>query len=210
LIDWEAGIRSAFGKAVEQTIAKPEFVERAVQIYEDEERRIEKEHPHESYRSVLSKTAIAVAHEIGWNLKPLDSAFLAEELQNWTPFPDTNPALERLAKHHRLGILSNVDNDLIEGTMKHLNVKFDFLVTAENVRSYKPSFAHFEEARRIIGGKPWAHVAASQYHDIEPSLALGIPAFWVNRKGLRPHHDYSGRDVTVIRDLTGLVSILGS
>ena len=40
-------------------------------------------------------------------------AFLAESLPSWPPFPDTNAALERLARSGvRLGILSNVDDDL--------------------------------------------------------------------------------------------------
>ena len=43
----------------------------------------------------------------------------------------------------------------------------------ENVRSYKPAPAHFEEARKIIGERSWVHVAASWYHDIEPVVRLG-------------------------------------
>lgn len=208
LIDWESGIRRAFGKAVARVRANPELVERAVQLYEEEERRIEKEKPHLSYRNVLSKTVLSVAKRIGLNLKPSDDSFLAEDLPTWTPFPDTNPALELLSRRHRLGILSNVDNDLIAGTLKHLNARFDFLVTAENVRSYKPALAHFEEARRRVGRRTWAHVAASQYHDIQPALTLAIPSFWVNRKGLHPDQDYVGRGVTVVRDLRELADVL--
>jgi FMN phosphatase YigB (HAD superfamily) len=142
-------------------------------------------------------------------LKPPDSSFLAEDLPTWTPFPDTNPSLGALSRRHRLGILSNVDNDLIAGTLKHLNAKFDFLITAESVGSYKPALAHFEEAKRRIGGKTWAHVAASQYHDIQPALTLAIPAFWVNRKGVHPDPGLVGRDVTVVRDLRELANVLG-
>ena len=193
-----------------RTGGPPELAEQAAQLYEEEEREMEKEKPHLTYRKVLSKTALAVADRIGWNLTEPTASFLAEELPSWTPFPDTNPALEILAKKHRLGILSNVDNDLIAGTLKHLKSKFDYLITAENVGSYKPAFPHFEEARRIINGKSWAHVAASQYHDISPAIALGIPAFWVNRKGLRPDHQYSQTEVTVVDGLSDLVSTLCS
>src|SRR6266705_1200435 len=111
LIDWETGIRNAFRKAMTKTGAKPGLEAQALQLYEMEERRLEKETPHLMYRNVLSKTTLAVARKIGWQLTQADASFLANELPNWTPFHDTNPALERLAKTHSLGILSNIDND---------------------------------------------------------------------------------------------------
>ena len=59
---------------------------------------------------------------------------------------------------------------------------FDLVVTAQQVRSYKPDPAHFTECERRIGGKKgWVHVAASYYHDVEPCLKKKIPVIWVNR-----------------------------
>ena len=209
LIDWERGIRNAFRTAILKTGGDPGLESMASEAYEEEERRVEKEKPHLFYRDVLSKTSLAVARKIGWKLPEAESTFLARELPNWTPFPDTNPSLARLARKHTLGILSNVDNDLLAGTLKHITCPFDIKVTAENVRSYKPALGHFEEARRIIGDGRWVHVAASQYHDIAPAMQLGIKAVWVNRKNTRPDHDYSKRDVSVVTDLSQLVDLLG-
>ena len=210
LIDWETGIRRAFRKAMTETRAEPDLEARAFKLYEMEERRIEKETPPLLYRDVLSKTALAVARKIGWNLSKAEASFLADELPHWTPFPDTNPSLERLARRHTLGILSNVDNDLLTGTLKHFTRRFDIIVTAENVKSYKPAYGHFEEARRIIKDRPWVHVASSQYHDIEPALTIGIRAVWVNRKNEVPLHKYSELGVTEIGDLGQLALHLGS
>lgn len=183
------------------------LAERAVQLYELEERRIEKEGPYAPYRGILAKTALAVANKVDWNLTETDASFLADSLPGWTPFADTNLALDKLGRNRSLGILSNVDNDLISGTLKQLR-KFDFVITAERVQSYKPALAHFEEARRIIGSRSWAHVAASVYHDIQPATALGIPAFWVNRKNIRPEVKYPHTRVTEVKNLTELVSVL--
>ncbi|PYI94984.1 MAG: haloacid dehalogenase [Verrucomicrobia bacterium] len=210
LIDWETGIRRAFRKAMTETRAEPDLEARAFKLYEMEERRIEKETPHLLYRDVLSKTALAVAGKVRWRLSPAEASFLADGLPHWTPFPDTNPALERLARRHTLGILSNVDNDLLTGTLKHFTRRFDIIVTAENVKSYKPAYGHFEEARRIIKDRPWVHVASSQYHDIEPALALGIRAVWVNRKNDVPLHKYSELGIMQIGDLRQLALHLGS
>jgi len=210
LIDWEKGIRNAFHNAILKTGGDPGLEAKASEAYEEEERRVEKERPHLLYRDVLSKTSLAVARKIGWKLPESESTFLARELPNWTPFPDTNPSLARLVKNHTLGILSNVDNDLLSRTVRHFTSPFEIKVTAENIRSYKPAFGHFEEARRIIGDRRWVHVAGSQYHDIEPAVKLGIQAVWVNRKNAHPTRDYSEKQVSEVKDLTELVNRLDS
>jgi 2-haloalkanoic acid dehalogenase type II len=210
LIDWETGIRNAFHTAISRTRGRQGLESRAFELYEEEERRVEREKPHLLYRDVLSKTSLNVARKIGWKLPKSALSFIARQLPSWTPFPDTNPSLAKLSRKHTLGILSNVDNDLLAGTLKHLTSPFDIKVTAENVRSYKPAVGHFEEARRIIKDRRWVHVAASQYHDIEPAMQLGIKAVWVNRKNTRPDHDYSKKDVSVVKDLSQLTDLLSS
>ena len=209
LVDWESGIRNSFRRVMDRTGASLGLEERAVGLYEGEERRIERENPYQLYRQVLSKTALAVSRRIGWPLPEKDASFLARDLPNWAPFKDTNPALQRLAKDRVLGILSNVDNDLLAGTMKQLNARFDILVTAENLKSYKPAFAHFEKAHELVGGRNWVHVAGSQYHDIEPAATLGIRAIWVNRKGAKLLREYPEDQVSQVKDLSELADQLG-
>ena len=78
-------------------------------------------------------------------------------------------------------MLSNVDDDLLAGTLRHFEMEFDLLVTAEQVRSYKPAHGHFLKARELVRGLQWLHAAQSYFHDIEPACELGIPVVWVNR-----------------------------
>ena len=59
---------------------------------------------------------------------------------------------------------------------------FEIIVTAAQVRSYKPAPGHFLEARRRIGPARWLHAAQSWFHDVVPAHELGIPVAWVNRK----------------------------
>ena len=84
-------------------------------------------------------------------------------------------------------------------------MEFDLLITAEQVRSYKPAAAHFERARERIGQRPWLHVAQSQFHDIAPAQRLGIPAAWINR--LDEPRAASLRPVPTFADLTGLARL---
>jgi 2-haloalkanoic acid dehalogenase type II len=210
LIDWETGIRNAFHSAMLQTGASRDLESKAFELYEEEERKVEREKPHVLYRDVLSKTGLSVARKIGWSLPESESGFLARQLPGWLPFPDTNPSLARLSRGHTLGILSNVDNDLLAATIKHFTSPIDIRVTAENVRSYKPAPAHFEEARKVIGERSWVHVAASQYYDIEPAVRLGIRAVWVNRKNGQLNSHYPKTGVLEVKDLAQLAKLLES
>jgi 2-haloalkanoic acid dehalogenase type II len=181
LIDWEAGIGGWFEKAAARDGRSLDLA-RALAFYAETEPAVEAQ-AFRSYREVLTETALRVARRLDWALSPGTARGLAESLPEWRPFPDTNPALERLvAAGYRLGILSNVDDDLLARTRRHLAVPFDLLVTAAQVRSYKPSHGHFEEALRRIGDVKWLHAAQSLFHDVVPCRAMGIPVAWINRK----------------------------
>lgn len=182
LIDWEEGIRTAFHKAATEDGVRPDE-SRIIETYAASERAVEGA-GYQSYRTVLRESAARTAHALGWPRDRERCGFLAESLPSWLPFPDTNTSLERLrGLGIALGILSNVDDDLLEGTRRHFPVTFDLIVTAQQVKSYKPGRAHFEEARRTIGNRRWLHAAQSNFHDIVPANALGIPTAWINRHG---------------------------
>ncbi len=57
------------------------------------------------------------------------------------------------------------------------------MVTAEQVRSYKPALGHFQAARERLRLSPdnWLHVAQSLYHDHLPAKSLGLRTVWVDR-----------------------------
>jgi FMN phosphatase YigB (HAD superfamily) len=87
-------------------------------------------------------------------------------------------------------------------------VPFDPLVTAQQVRSYKPAPGHFETARRRIGGSRWLHAAQSHFHDVVPCRALGVPVAWVNRKAQPGHLD--ARPDIEVPTLAGLAAHLAA
>jgi 2-haloacid dehalogenase/putative hydrolase of the HAD superfamily len=181
LIDWEKGIARAFARAARRAGVSLDPA-RAVRLHAEVEPTLETG-PYRPYRDVLAVAAVEVAHRLGWRITVDEGRFLPESIPDWEPFPDTNPALTRLAASGcRLGILSNVDDDLLAATRSRLDGRFDFVVTAERVRSYKPAPAHFAAARRIVGDASWLHAAQSRFHDIAPDRTLGIANAWINRK----------------------------
>lgn len=205
LIDWESGIASAFLNAAREdgvTLDRDEVL----RAYTAIEPAVEAE-PFRSYTEVLTETALRVGKGLGWSLTPVRAQFLAASLPSWTPFPDTDPSLQRLRDlGYQLGILSNVDDILLELTCRHFLVPFDFRITAQQVRSYKPGHAHFLAAKERIGDARWLHVAQSNFHDIVPCNALGIPNAWVNRH--REHPAPDGQPTFEVHDLTELTDHL--
>ena len=75
---------------------------------------------------------------------------------------------------YALGILSNVDDDLLVARHR------------AQLRSYKPAPGHFTTARERIGGRRWLHAAQSYFHDVTPAVAHKIPVAWIDRKGEQP------------------------
>ena len=161
------------------------------------------------YCQVLSQAALGCAAKLGWNLTEERASFLAKSLPSWQPFPDTNPALERLASGFHLGILSNVDDDLLLETLGHLTVSFEMIVTAGEIRSYKPGRGQFDEAMRRKGTARWLHAGQSYFHDIRPALEINIPVAWINRKSeALPEGQTKPR--FVVSDLNQLADHLGA
>src|SRR5207302_5321215 len=145
----ETGAYNAYQKEADRdgfTVDRAAMVSQFIEIQRDIERG-----SYELYAEVLRRTAVRSAAELGWDLEPSRSGFLPSSVPAWPPFRETNAQLERFAKKYEIGILSNVDDKLLGATRRHFRVDFDLVVTAQQVRSYKPDPAHFKECARRIG-----------------------------------------------------------
>jgi 2-haloalkanoic acid dehalogenase type II len=185
LIDWETGISEAFrdAAAADGVSLDPASVLQAM----FDARPASQAPEYQTYRERLTDAAMRVGGRLRWTMSRERAAFLPESLPHWKPFTDTNDALKRLRDAgYALGILSNVDDDLLAGTLRHLDVRFSLLVTAQQVRSYKPALDHFTTARERIGAQRWLHAAQSYFHDVTPAVAQHIPVAWINRKSEQP------------------------
>jgi 2-haloacid dehalogenase len=182
LVDWETGILGALRPllAAHGVTAADEAI---LETYAKLEARAE-EGPYARYREVLERVVEGFGREHGFAAAGAERDCLAESLPRWPLFPDTNGALRRLGRHFRLGVISNIDDDLFAATRERIGVAFDWVVTAEEVRSYKPVRRSFQLAMRKASGAParWLHVAQSLWHDVGPARELGMTTIWVNRR----------------------------
>jgi 2-haloacid dehalogenase len=209
LIDWETGVYEAFQKEAARdgfTIDRNELIPRFLQVQREIQRG-----SYELYAEVLRRTAVRVAAELGWDLEPSRAGFLPDSVPDWPPFRETNAQLERFAKKYEIGILANIDDKLLGATRRHFRVDFDLVVTAQQVRSYKPDPAHFKECARRIGGKKnWVHIASGYETDVEPVLKMRVPGIWVNRRGeeLEPGKKKPTAEVKNLREAAKLLKLV--
>jgi 2-haloacid dehalogenase len=187
LIDWENGMLAVLRPLLSRNGSKVSDLQ-ILELYGEIEAELESG-PYLPYRQILAKTAQEIGGRLGVKVSAEEGRAFAASLMSWKPFADTVPALQSLAKRLRLGIISNVDDDLFAETRKKLSpVEFDFAVTAQQMQSYKPAQRNFEEAirRSGLGKDQILHAGQSLYHDIAPANALGIRNVWVNRPSIRP------------------------
>jgi 2-haloacid dehalogenase len=213
LIDWESGLLGALRPILDRYRVRIDD-ERVLEMHarvEPEAQRGE----YRTYREVLARVVEGMGRELGFTPSPDEIASFADSVPDWPPFPDTVEALRKLRRRFRLGIISNIDDDLIAASIRRLAVGFGYVVTAQQVRSYKPSLNNFERAIERIGLPRDAivHVAQSLFHDIVPATEIGLATVWVNRRGRRPGFGATppaeARPDVEVPDLAALVPLIG-
>jgi len=182
LIDWETGILG-YLRPLLQSKARAVGDTRILALYSEFEPREQAGH-YRPYRDVLANVVRDFAQEFHFEVNDGEAAGLADSIRNWQPFADTVAGLQRLHSRYKLAVLSNIDDDLFAYTEPKLDVRFDAVVTAQQVRSYKPSLKNFEALleRLAIPRERLLHVAESLYHDVAPAREMGISTVWVNRR----------------------------
>jgi 2-haloalkanoic acid dehalogenase type II len=163
--------------------------------------------PYRRYEEVLAESLRHWCDERGYDWDPADGVALARSMRSWQPFKHTNPALTLLrAAGVRLVIISNTDEAIIAHSLRHLELPFDGVITAESCGAYKPSPRVFEQAKARVGAaaETVLHVGFGFNYDNAPAQAIGWHAAWINRdadeKPGNATPDYEFRDLWELAD----------
>jgi 2-haloacid dehalogenase len=191
LIDWEQGILTAL---------QPVLAPRGVEAAPDEllERYARREAELEAgdylpYREILARSLYGLCGELGVSPSDGEADAFARAIADWPAFHDTAAALRALKQRFRLGVITNCDRDLFALSNRRLGITFDWVVTAEDARAYKPGLRPFELAFETIDvpRERILHAAQSLFHDHVPAGQLGLASVWVDRR-----HDRDGFGAT--------------
>lgn len=186
LIDWEAGILAAV-----RPVLRRHHVDRDDREILETFAALEAKHEDGEflpYRLVLRFVMTEMSLRFRFDASPSELDSLSESVADWAPFPDTVAALWKIRQTHKLAVISNVDDALFQHSERRIGVPFDWVITAQQAGSYKPSPQTFEFALKKIGQprERVLHVAQSVYHDIVPARRMGLATVWVNRRVGKP------------------------
>ena len=203
LIDWEGGARRTLreifcGQSL--PVSDEQF------FVEWERRQFQLIQSYRPYREIMAQSFLTTCSALGLLATPDDARAFADAIARWQPFPDTGEALARLHRKRKLAIISNIDDDIVAETVKFLGVDFDWIITAQQARAYKPSLEPFRLALARMAGPPdrVAHAAFGFEYDIGPAAALGMKTILVKRTRIEfpaePHPDLIVRDLAELAD----------
>jgi 2-haloacid dehalogenase len=166
--------------------------------------------PYQRYTDIVKQTLETCMLLHGAPFEDADHERLTEEAKKFPVFPDVPPALERLkAGGYEIAILTNSDNDLIPYHLETIGVEFDYVVTAEQARAYKPRAGAWEKLFEVLpqSRDQITHAAQGWEYDIMPAKQYGVRRVWINRYNRKGSDYYQPYDE--LPDLSGLPEMLG-
>jgi 2-haloalkanoic acid dehalogenase type II len=136
-----------------------------------------------AYRPYESLVAEAAA---GTGLSAVHAAALSEHWRHIQPWEEAPAVLRKLARHHKLGVVTNCSEPLGRAAAAKLGVPFDVIVTSERAGYYKPRPEPYRLAltELDLDPKEVLFVAGSGF-DLIGTSKVGLDTYWHNRVGLQ-------------------------
>ena len=125
-------------------------------------------------------------------------------------YPEVSDVLGALRStgHHKIGLLSNADNDALEPLIKFHGLEFDGVVSSESAHCYKPEPESFRLILEELDISPdvCLYVGDSQHDDVQGAGGVGMRTAWVNRSGAEldpalPAPDHQVHSLTELLDI---------
>jgi 2-haloacid dehalogenase len=134
--------------------------------------------PYRPWRELLMRSYDATMQHFGLEAFVDDGPALVRHLQAMEPRTDARASLRKLAKKYRLALVSNPDRETLAEVMGRIQAPLSSVVTAEDVKAYKPDGRIFRLALERLGlpAGEVMHVAADAAEDVEPARAVGMRA----------------------------------
>lgn len=162
------------------------------------------------YHEILHSSLRNAMRLHGLEYRESDGDALVEAVPTFGPWPEVPDALRALKTKYEIAIISNTDDNLIVRNVENIGVEFDYVITAQQAKAYKPDRQTFDYAFRTMDVHPSQviHTAQGWEYDHIPTRDLGLKRrVWINRYGRRGSSDYQPYDE--LPDLSGLPALLG-
>jgi 2-haloacid dehalogenase len=164
---------------------------------------------YESFLDVVGNSLHRAMQRFGIDFREGDAKAVYDQVPTWGPYPGVTDALNRLAAAYPLVIVTNTDDAHAPRLVDNLAAPFDTVITAEEMRVYKPRLRAFEYMldRLDVAPHEIVHVSASPAYDLRSAAAMGITHTVYMDRGFE--HDESWLGYTRITDIADLPVLLG-
>ena len=134
--------------------------------------------------STVTREALEFACEsMGLILDESQKHGLMAEYLTLATFPDVADALMRKVAG-RTGILSNGSPDMLDPLVKHSGLKFDAVLSVDEVKVFKPAPRVYQLAVDRLGvPKERIGFVTSNFWDAAGAKSFGFTVYWINRGG---------------------------
>jgi 2-haloacid dehalogenase len=139
-----------------------------------------------AYQDFRRLTRLAVEHTFEAHGYDGDVDRTMEAMLRISLFPEARGALGRMAAGARLAILSNGDASSLEALLGNAGIReqFEWVVSADEVRVYKPAPAVYQRLLTRTGSDPGRLLfVSSNSWDAQGASTFGLRTAWVNRRG---------------------------
>ena len=136
------------------------------------------------------------------------TAFL-ESWKTLRPFRDAVEGLRKLKGHHRLVVLSNGEEWLLNHLIKNqIKIEFDKVISVQSIGAFKPHPAVYRTCVRLLKCEPHElMMVSSNSFDVLGARACGFQAAWVNRYEL-PYEEATYKPTLIVKDFNELATHL--
>lgn len=164
---------------------------------------------YQAFLDVVGNSLHRAMQRFGIEFHEGDAKAVYDQIPTWGPYSGVTDALNRLAAAYPLVIVTNSDDAHAPLLVDNLAAPFDTVITAEEMRVYKPRLRAFEYMldRLCVAPQEVVHVSASPAYDLRSAAAMGITHTVYMDRGFE--HDEPWLGYERITDIAELPLLLG-
>ena len=108
-------------------------------------------------------------------------------------------------KGYELALMSNTTNSLMKYHLLKMNNIFDYVLTSDETKCYKPNLEFFRlaEIKFDLINKDHTHIAKGYWWDIVPAAKMNWNKIWIDRNHIKAGRN-NEKPYTIIPNLTKL------
>lgn len=162
-----------------------------------------------NYEPFLKITHDALKYAIKEHHEELDEQNekqLLEAYLQLSPYPEVQSVLKQLG-HKQLVVFSNGSHDMLDPLIQNSGLSnfFDYTISIDEVKQYKPTLASYRHALDTLGVKREEVLfMSSNGWDISGAKNFGFHTAWINRNNL-PTEELNLVPDSIYSDLTGIL-----